>query len=78
MRPDTIDQLNEVYSTLNKILNSPQVFDLEDVPQSLANSLQAMRRSLEQALKELQYEGSADNLEAELSQDADSPYSTIR
>jgi hypothetical protein len=78
MRPDTIDQLNEVYSTLNKILNSRQVFDLEDVPQSLANSLQAMRRSLEQALKELQCEGSADNLEAELSQDADSPYSTIR
>lgn len=72
MRPTTAHRLREVFSTLDKILNSPKVFGMrQGIPPVLADSLRTMRDSMEQALKELQSEEPANNLEAELSQDAD-------
>jgi hypothetical protein len=55
------------------VLDSPQAFGLgHSIPQPLADSLQAMRMRLGQALQKEDYETTPDDLEAELSQDADS------
>jgi hypothetical protein len=69
----TKNQLQEIYNALGEVLACPGKFGLgESVPQSLAASLRAMRQTLQQALKERQEETAAEDLEAELSQDADS------
>jgi hypothetical protein len=65
-------KLQNVFMKLDEILASPQAFGLRQrLPQPLHDSLRAMRDTLGQALKEQQGEGVPDDLEAELSQDAD-------
>ncbi len=69
----TESQLQEIYNTLGEVLACPGKFGLGgSVPKPLAASLQAMRQTLKRALKEGQEETAAEDLEAELSQDADS------
>jgi len=69
----TEGQLQEIYNTLGEMLACPGNFGLgRGVPPPLAASLQAMRQTLKQALKERPEETAAEDLEAELSQDADS------
>lgn len=73
MRLTTANQLRDVFSTLDKILGSPQVFGLrQGIPPVLGEALRTMRDSMEQVLRELPYDETANNLEVELSQDADS------
>jgi len=66
-------KLQNVFTKLDEILVSPQSFGLrQSLPQPLRDSLCAMRETLGQALNEQQNERIPDDLEAELSQDADS------
>lgn len=63
--------VHEVYARLGSILQRPESFGLgPDVPQPLAEALEGMMRSLGQALDE-ELVPSKDDLEEELSQDAD-------
>ena len=65
-------QLQEVYAKLGEVLDCPYAFGLGDtVPQPLAEALYAMRQTLGVTLNAHQEETCPDDLEAELSQDAD-------
>lgn len=68
----TACQLQEVYAKLGEVLNNPYAFGLGDsVPRPLAEFLCAIRQTLALILKAQQEETVPDDLEAELSQDAD-------
>jgi len=72
MNSSTRTKLQNVFTKLDEILVSPQSFGLRQrLPQPLRDSLQTMRETLGQALREQQNEGIPDDHEAELSQDAD-------
>lgn len=70
-------RLNEVYVRLSTILQRPEVFGLgADIPQPLADALEAMMTTLGQAIEEKEQPVSEQDLEEELSQDADQFAST--
>ena len=65
-------QIQEVYTELGQVLDSPQAFGLgQHVPQPLADRLESMRRMLEEAKREQEPVSPDDDLASELSQDAD-------
>lgn len=65
-------EIQEVYAKLGDVLDNPRAFGLGNtVPGPLAESLRAMRQKLGAVLKEQEEETGSDDLEAELSQDAD-------
>ncbi len=64
-------QIREVYEELGQVLNHPEAFGLgPHVPHQLAARLESSRRMLRQAIKEQRMPPDED-LEIELSQDAD-------
>lgn len=71
------DRLNEVYVRLSTILQRPEVFGLDaNVPQPLTDALQGIMRTLGQAIEQEKQTVVYDDLEQELSQDADLSVST--
>lgn len=68
-------QLEEVYEKLGEVLDKPQAFGLaQNIPQPLADLLRATRQTLGQVMEQESNETGPDDLEAELSQDADCLY----
>ena len=68
-------QLQEVYTELGQMLDSPQAFGLgKHVPQPLADRLKSMRLMLREAARERVFVSPDDDLAGELSQDADRKY----
>jgi hypothetical protein len=68
-------QLQQVYTELGQVLDSPQAFGLgQHVPQPLADRLESMRRMLREAATERASVSLDDDLAGELSQDADRKY----
>jgi|GEM_PF-4382963 hypothetical protein len=71
MKSTSEKKLQNVYTTLDKLLVSPESYGVKDMPQQLMDILRTMRETLGQALQELQYEEPVEDLAVELSQDAD-------
>ncbi len=70
------NRIKLVYKDLGRVLDSPESFGLgERAPTPLVNALTAMRKNLREELIELKLWTTADDLAAELSQDADTPVS---
>jgi hypothetical protein len=68
-------QLQEVYTELGQVLDSPQAFGLgKQVPQPLADRLKSIRLMLREAARERVFVSPDDDLAGELSQDADRKY----
>ena len=68
----TASQIQEVYAQLDEVLDNPWAFGLDNgVPRPLAECLCAMRQKLGLIMGEELEVGSIDDLEQELSQDAD-------
>lgn len=68
-------QLQEVYTELGQVLDSPQAFGLgKHVPQPLADRLKSIRLMLREAARERVFVWPDDDLAGELSQDADRKY----
>jgi len=68
-------KLQEVYTELGQVLDSPQAFGLgKHVPQPLADRLKSMRLILREAARERVSVSPDDDLAVELSQDSDRKY----
>ena len=71
------DRLNQVYVRLSTILQRPEVFGLgADMPQPLEDALEAVMTILGHAIEEKEQPAFEQDLEEELSQDADQFAST--
>jgi hypothetical protein len=73
-----VNRLHDVYGKLASILHRPEVFGLgESVPQPLALALEGTLQTLGQIIFEEEEPSAEEDLEQELSQDADYSVSVV-